>query len=145
MRGHHVGKRDSTIMKESPLSKQTGSREGTRISDFVFFLIHFAGRVKQASGTILVAITAVKPYKVKQKLVYPKEMSGFFNIILITIHTQHISGWSAPRYIHSWHRQSVSIGAATITEALAGVENSTIVSLGHWYSAAFLQYIRIPP
>ena len=46
--------------------------------------------------------------------------------------------------MHLWHGQNICIGAATITEALARVENSTIVSLGHWSSAAFLQCIRMP-
>lgn len=38
---------------------------------------------------------------------------------------------------------SFRIGAAT-TAALAGVEDSTIQTLGRWHSAAFLQYIRTP-
>ena len=41
------------------------------------------------------------------------------------------------------HGHSFSIGAATITEALAGVQNTTIVPLGDWYSAAFLQCNRM--
>ena len=39
---------------------------------------------------------------------------------------------------HSFH-----IGAATAA-ALAGVEDSTIQTLGRWHSSAFLQYIRMP-
>ena len=38
---------------------------------------------------------------------------------------------------------SFRIGAAT-TAAAAGVEDSTIQTLGRWHSAAFLQYIRTP-
>ena len=38
---------------------------------------------------------------------------------------------------------SFRIGAAT-TAALAGVEDSTIQTLGRWHSAAYLQYIRMP-
>ena len=38
---------------------------------------------------------------------------------------------------------SFRIGAAT-TAALAGVEDSTIQTLGRWHSGAFLQYIRTP-
>ena len=38
---------------------------------------------------------------------------------------------------------SFRIGAAT-TAAVAGVEDSTIQTLGRWHSAAFLQYIRTP-
>ena len=38
---------------------------------------------------------------------------------------------------------TAAIGAAT-TAALAGVEDSTIQTLGCWHSAAYLQYIRMP-
>ena len=38
---------------------------------------------------------------------------------------------------------SFRIGATTMA-ALAGVEDSTIQTLGRWHSAAFLQYIRMP-
>ena len=38
---------------------------------------------------------------------------------------------------------SFRIGAAT-TAAVAGIEDSTIQTLGRWHSAAFLQYIRTP-
>ena len=38
---------------------------------------------------------------------------------------------------------SFRIGAATTAE-LAGVEDSTIQTLGRWHSAAFLQYIQTP-
>ena len=38
---------------------------------------------------------------------------------------------------------SFCIGAAT-TAAVAGVEDSTIQTLGRWHSSAFLQYIRTP-
>ena len=38
---------------------------------------------------------------------------------------------------------SFRIGANT-TAALAGMENSTIQTLGHWHCAAYLQYIRMP-
>jgi hypothetical protein len=38
---------------------------------------------------------------------------------------------------------SFRIGAAT-TAAIAGIEDSTIQTLGRWHSAAFLQYIRMP-
>ena len=38
---------------------------------------------------------------------------------------------------------SFRIGAAT-SAALAGVEDSTIQTLGRWHSTAFLQYIRMP-
>ena len=38
---------------------------------------------------------------------------------------------------------SFRIGAAT-TAAMAGVEDSTIQTLGRWHSSAFLQYIRTP-
>ncbi len=38
---------------------------------------------------------------------------------------------------------SFRIGAA-MTAAMAGVEDSTIQTLGRWHSAAYLQYIRLP-
>ena len=38
---------------------------------------------------------------------------------------------------------SFRIGAAT-TAVMAGIENSTIQTLGRWHSAAFLRYIRTP-
>ena len=44
---------------------------------------------------------------------------------------------------HNYAGHSFRIGAAT-TAALAGVEDSTIQTLGRWQSAAFLQYVRMP-
>ena len=47
MRGHHVGNRDSTLMKESPLSKCYDP--GSRITELVSFLVLFAGRASASS------------------------------------------------------------------------------------------------
>ena len=46
-----------------------------------------------------------------------------------------------PRQQYAGH--SFRIGAAT-TAAIAGVEDSTIQTLGRWHSSAYLQYIRLP-
>ncbi len=46
-----------------------------------------------------------------------------------------------PRHQYAGH--SFRIGAAT-TAAMAGVEDSTIQTLGRWHSSAYLQYIRLP-
>ena len=44
---------------------------------------------------------------------------------------------------HQYAGHSFCIGAAT-SAALAGIEDSTIQTLGRWHSAAYLQYIRMP-
>ncbi len=46
-----------------------------------------------------------------------------------------------PRQQYAGH--SFRIGAAT-TAAIAGIEDSTIQTLGRWQSSAYLQYIRLP-
>ena len=54
---------------------------------------------------------------------------------------QILTSLGLPQQNYAGH--SFRIGAAT-TAAAAGVEDSTIQSLGRWHSAAFLQYIRTP-
>ena len=44
---------------------------------------------------------------------------------------------------HQFAGHSFRIHAA-MTAAAAGIEDSTIQILGHWHSAAYLQYIRTP-
>ena len=44
---------------------------------------------------------------------------------------------------HQYAGHSFRVGAAT-SAAMAGIEDSTIQTLGRWHSAAFLQYIRMP-
>ena len=45
---------------------------------------------------------------------------------------------------HLYTRHSFGIGAAT-TAASAGIEDSTIHTLGQWKSSAYLLYIRLNP
>ena len=47
-----------------------------------------------------------------------------------------------PAHLYTGH--SFRIGAAT-TAASAGIEDSTIQTLGHWKSSAYLLYIRLNP
>ena len=51
-----------------------------------------------------------------------------------------LSAVGLPQQDYAGH--SFRIGAAT-TAALAGVEDSTIQTLGRWHSTAYLQYIRM--
>ena len=52
-----------------------------------------------------------------------------------------LSSLGLPQDEYAGH--SFRIGAAT-SAALAGIEDSTIQTLGKWQSSAFLQYIRMP-
>ena len=52
-----------------------------------------------------------------------------------------LSAIGLPQHLYAGH--SFRIGAAT-TAAMAGVEDSTIQTLGRWQSAAYLQYVRMP-
>ena len=52
-----------------------------------------------------------------------------------------LSALGLPQHLYAGH--SFRIGAAT-TAAMAGVEDSTIQTLGRWQSAAYLQYVRMP-
>ena len=52
-----------------------------------------------------------------------------------------LSAVGLPQHLYAGH--SFRIGAAT-TAAMAGVEDSTIQTLGRWQSAAYLQYVRMP-
>ena len=52
-----------------------------------------------------------------------------------------LSAVGVPQHLYAGH--SFRIGEAT-TAAMAGVEDSTIQTLGRWQSAAYLQYVRMP-
>ena len=44
----------------------------------------------------------------------------------------------------NYYGHSFRIGAATMTAACCGLEDSLIETLGRWKSAAYLSYIRLP-